>query len=92
VELACSSSESQPDRSGQARPSDVPGRKDRKNPTSCQERYVAADVLERQVEELYERTQLLGSWVTRLREELHTEMATRSSRNAAQRTPLVGRL
>ncbi len=52
----------------------------------------AAVVLERQVEELYERIQLPESWVTRLREELQTEMATRSSRNATERTSLVTQL
>ncbi len=68
------------------------GQKDRKNPTGCREKYISADVLERQVDELYERIQLPESWVTRLREELQTEMATRSSRNAMERTSLVSQL
>lgn len=34
------------------------GGHDRKNPTGCREKYIAADVLERQIEELYERIQL----------------------------------
>jgi site-specific DNA recombinase len=68
------------------------GQKDRKNPTGCREKYVAADVVERQVEELYQRIQLPASWVTRLREELQTEMTTRSGRNAAERTSLVNQL
>jgi site-specific DNA recombinase len=68
------------------------GQKDRKNPTGCQEKYIAADALERQVEELYERIQLPTSWVTRLREELQTEMTTRSSRNANERTLIVSQL
>ena len=49
-------------------------------------------MLERQVEDLYERIQLPETWVTRLREELQAEMITRSSRNATERTSLVSQL
>jgi hypothetical protein len=41
---------------------------------------------------LYERIQLPESWVARLREELQAEMATRSSRNATERTAIVNKL
>lgn len=41
---------------------------------------------------MYERIQLPESWVARLREELQAEMATRSSRNATERTAIVNKL
>jgi site-specific DNA recombinase len=68
------------------------GQKDRKNPTGCREKYLSADAVDRQVEELYQRIQLPESWVQRLREDMETEMATRGGRNAAERVSLVTQL
>jgi hypothetical protein len=51
----------------------LPGHEDRKNPTGYRERFVPADVLERQAEELYECIQLPPDWVQRLHEEMRAE-------------------
>jgi site-specific DNA recombinase len=68
------------------------GMKDRKNPTGCRERFVPADVLERQVEEFYERIQLPAEWVQRLHEEMHAETIALQGRNSAERTSIVTQL
>jgi site-specific DNA recombinase len=66
----------------------------RKNdPTgTCRERYVAADDLEAQVEDLYARIQLPVSWAERLREEMAAEVIERQAADAAQRELLTRRL
>ncbi|MGH3181867.1 MAG: recombinase zinc beta ribbon domain-containing protein, partial [Streptosporangiaceae bacterium] len=67
------------------------GQKNR-NPTGCQEPYMAAGDLEAQVEQLYEKIQLPKSWLNRLREELEAEIAARQHRNAAEREFLTRKL
>jgi len=59
---------------------------------TCRERYVAAEDLEAQVEELYERIQLPFSWAERLREDLGAEVVERQRADAAQRELLTRRL
>jgi site-specific DNA recombinase len=59
---------------------------------NCRERYVAAEDLEAQVEELYTRIQLPASWAERLREEMAAEMVERERADAAQRELLTRRL
>jgi DNA repair exonuclease SbcCD ATPase subunit len=56
------------------------------------ERYVAAEDLEAQVEELYQRIQLSASWVDRLRDEMAAEIVERQRADAAQRELLTRRL
>ncbi len=52
------------------------GQKNR-NPTGCQEPYMAAGDLEAKVEQLYEKIELPKSWLKRLREELESEITAR---------------
>jgi hypothetical protein len=59
---------------------------------TCRERYVAAEDLEAQVEEVYRRIQLPGSWAERLREEMAAEIVERERADAAQREFLTRRL
>ena len=59
---------------------------------TCRERYVAADDLEAQVEQLYTAIQLPGSWAERLREELDAEVIARQRADAAQRELLTRRV
>ena len=59
---------------------------------TCRERYVAADDLEAQVEDLYARIQLPESWAERLREELAAEVIERQRDDAAQRELITHRL
>jgi site-specific DNA recombinase len=51
---------------------------------TCRERYIAADDLEAQVEQLYSAIQLPASWAERLREELDAEVIARQRADAAQ--------
>lgn len=67
------------------------GQKNR-NPTGCQEPYMAAGDLEAQVEQLYEKIELPKSWLKRLREELEAEITARQHRNAAEREFLTRKL
>ena len=67
------------------------GQKNR-NPTGCQEPYMAASDLEAQVEQLYERIELPKSWLKRLREELEAEITAGQHRNAAERELLTRKL
>jgi hypothetical protein len=67
------------------------GQKNR-NPTGCQEPYMAAGDLEAQVEQLYEKIELPKSWRKRLREELEAEVTARQHRNAAEREFLTRKL
>ena len=59
---------------------------------TCRERYVAADDLEAQVEQIYTAIQLPASWAERLREELDAEVIARQSADAAQRELLTRRV
>ena len=59
---------------------------------TCRERYVAAEDLEAQVEELYQRIQLPASWAERLHEEMAAEIVERQRADAAQRELLTRRL
>jgi hypothetical protein len=54
--------------------------------------YVAAEILETQVEELYQRVQLPESWLERVEKELDAEITARQVRNAAEREFLARRL
>lgn len=44
----------------------------RKASSGCREPYVAADILERQVEDIYQHIQLPANWVAKLREQMET--------------------
>jgi site-specific DNA recombinase len=59
---------------------------------TCRERYLAAEDLEAQVEEIYTRIQLPASWAERLREEMAAEIVERERADAAQRELLTRRL
>ncbi len=59
---------------------------------TCRERYVAADDLEAQVEELYTRIQLPAPWAERLRVELGAEVIERQRADASQRELLTRRV
>jgi site-specific DNA recombinase len=59
---------------------------------TCRERYVAADDLEAQVEDLYTSIQLPESWAERLRDEIDAEIVERQRADAAQRELLTRRL
>ena len=53
------------------------GQKDRRNGTGCRERYVAADQLEAEVEDLYGRIEVPTDWAEGLRQAIAAEVATR---------------
>jgi site-specific DNA recombinase len=59
---------------------------------TCRERYVSAEDLEAQVEDLCQRIQLPDSWAERLREEMQAEIIDRQAGDAAQRDLLTRRL
>ncbi len=59
---------------------------------TCRERYVAAEDLEAQVEDLCQRIELPVSWAERLREEMAAEVVERQWADAAQRELLTRRL
>ena len=59
---------------------------------TCRERYVAAEDLEAQVEDLYQRIELPVTWAERLREEMAAEIIERQRADAAQRELLTRRL
>ena len=59
---------------------------------TCRERYIAADDLEAQVEQIYTAIQLPASWAERLREELDAEVIARQRADAAQRELLTRRV
>ncbi len=61
------------------------GQKDRRNGTGCQERYVAADQLEAEVEDLYGRIEVPTDWAEGLREAVAAEVATRHEDATAER-------
>ena len=59
---------------------------------TCREPYIAADDLETEVEDLYQRIQLPESWAERLREKMAAEITERHAADAAQRVLLTGQL
>ena len=65
------------------------GQKDRRNGTGCQERYVAADQLEAEVEDLYGRIEVPDDWAEGLREAVAAEVATRHEDTTAERDLLA---
>ena len=67
------------------------GQKDRRNGTGCQERYVAADQLEAEVEDLYGRIEVPADWAEGLREAIATEVATHHEDTTAERELLAQR-
>jgi site-specific DNA recombinase len=67
------------------------GQKDRRNGTGCQERYVAADQLEAEVEDLYARIELPDEWTEGLREAIAAEVATHHEYATAERELLARR-
>ena len=67
------------------------GQKDRRNGTGCQERYVAADQLEAEVEDLYGRIEVPDDWAEGLRGAIATEVATHHEDTTAERELLAHR-
>jgi site-specific DNA recombinase len=67
------------------------GQKDRRNPSGCQERYIAADQLEAEVEDLYGRIEVPDDWAEGLREAIASEVATHHEDTTAERELLARR-
>ncbi len=65
------------------------GQKDRRNGTGCRERYVAADQLEAEVEDLYGRLEVPTDWAEGLREAVAAEVASRHEDTTAERDLLA---
>ena len=65
------------------------GQKDRRNGTGCRERYVAADQLEAEVEDLYGRIEVPDEWAEGLREAVAAEVAARHEDTTAERELLA---
>ena len=65
------------------------GQKDRRNGTGCQERYVAADQLEAEVEDLYGRIEVPDDWAIGLRKAVADEVASRHEDTTAERELLA---
>ncbi len=59
--------------------------------TGCQERYVAADQLEAEVEDLYGRIEVPADWAEGLRQAIATEVATHHEDTTAERELLARR-
>ena len=59
--------------------------------TGCQERYVAADQLEAQVEDLYRRMEVPVDWAEGLRQAIATEVATHHEDTTGERELLARR-
>jgi hypothetical protein len=68
------------------------GQKSRRAPSGCREAYIPADVVERQVEELYRKVQLPAAMIERLVGDMEAEVLARQERNAAEREFLARRL
>lgn len=68
------------------------GQRSKAAPTGCREAFVPADVLERQVEELYQRVQLPDAWKEKLRVYLEQEVIARQDRNSGERQFALKRL
>ena len=67
------------------------GQKDRRNGTGCQERYVAADQLEAEIEDLYGRIEVPADWAEGIREAIAAEVATHHNDTTAERELLTHR-
>jgi site-specific DNA recombinase len=67
------------------------GQKDRRNGTGCRERYVAADQLEAEIEDLYSRIQVPDDWADGLRHAIAAEVATHHEDTTAERELLANR-
>ena len=67
------------------------GQKDRRNGTGRQERYVAADQLEAEVEDLYGRIEVPADWSEGLPEAIAAEVASHHEDTAAERELLAHR-
>jgi hypothetical protein len=67
------------------------GQKDRRNGTGCQERYVAADQLEAEVEDLFGRIEVPADWAEGLREAIAAEVATHHEDTTTERELLAQR-
>jgi site-specific DNA recombinase len=67
------------------------GQKDRRNGTGCQERYVAADQLEAEVEDLYGRIEVPSDWAEGLRQAIAVEVATHHEDTTGERELLAHR-
>jgi site-specific DNA recombinase len=67
------------------------GQKDHRNGTGCRERYVAADQLETEIEDLYTRIEVPTDWAEGLREAIAAEVATRHDDTTAERQLLARR-
>ena len=68
------------------------GQKDRRKPTGCRERYVAAADLERQVEELYAKIQLSPGMAQDLHAAVEAELVEQQDHNASDRDLQTKRL
>ena len=68
------------------------GQKSRRAPSGCREAYVAADVIERQVEELYRKVELPPAMTERLLADMEAEVVERQARNASEREFLARKL
>ena len=67
------------------------GQKDRRNGTGCQERYVPADQLEAEVEDLYGRIEVPADWAGGLRLAIAAEVAAHHEDTTAERELLLRR-
>jgi site-specific DNA recombinase len=65
------------------------GQKDRRKGTGCRERYVAADRLEAEVEDLYGRIEVPDDWADGLRQAIAAEVATHHEENTTERELLA---
>jgi site-specific DNA recombinase len=65
------------------------GQKDRRSSTGCWERYVAADQLEAEIEDLYKRVEVPKDWAEGLTAAIATEVASRSEGSLAERELLA---
>jgi hypothetical protein len=65
------------------------GQKDRRNGTGCRERYVAADQLEAEVEDLYRCIEVPTDWGEGLHQAIAAEVATRHEDTTAERELLA---
>jgi len=65
------------------------GQKDRRKGTGCRERYVAADQLEAEIEDLYGRIEVPDDWAEGLRQAIADEVATHHEDTTAERKLLA---
>jgi site-specific DNA recombinase len=67
------------------------GQKDKRKGTGCRERYVAAEQLEAEIEDLYTRVQVPKEWADGLRAAIAAEVASRSEASLSERDTLAQR-